>query len=355
MNPECTHLDTVRDVEPRTPQGCEECLAIGAGWVHLRLCLQCGHVGCCDASPNKHATKHFHSQRNQNPVMRASGLAVGDGVSSTRVFMGASAAHCERERSDPTRFVCAIGATATSCARRQVQKPVARQRAARLARRAALDAGAPRADARANAAARGVRDGDVCRRIPSGEQRRVHRDMDRPLDRSAPDGRPERPDGPGVQRARISGAVDGPDMRIKKPALPLEALPPIDRAPVAQPLRPPRQTGREAPRRRAPGRHVGVPWTRQYVRGWGVRKSRARLVALSSGYGRRANPLSQSWARGALKREITSPIPCNTSPTAGRGSSRRHVSRCRAAAGRTARAIPGAWSVRAGEARHAPL
>lgn len=65
----CTHLDQVRDVEPRTPAGCEECLKIGSGWVHLRLCLICGHVGCCDNSPNKHATKHFH--RTEHPIIRS--------------------------------------------------------------------------------------------------------------------------------------------------------------------------------------------------------------------------------------------------------------------------------------------
>ncbi len=54
----CTHLAQVRDVTPRTPQGCEECLKAGAQWVHLRLCLSCGHVGCCDSSPNRHARKH---------------------------------------------------------------------------------------------------------------------------------------------------------------------------------------------------------------------------------------------------------------------------------------------------------
>ena len=57
----CTHLDMIRDVQPRTPEGCEECLARGDTWVHLRLCLTCGHVGCCDSSPNRHATKHFHA------------------------------------------------------------------------------------------------------------------------------------------------------------------------------------------------------------------------------------------------------------------------------------------------------
>jgi uncharacterized UBP type Zn finger protein len=53
----CTHLDTIRAVTPSAP-GCEECLAIGSPWVHLRLCLACGHVGCCDSSPHRHASKH---------------------------------------------------------------------------------------------------------------------------------------------------------------------------------------------------------------------------------------------------------------------------------------------------------
>jgi uncharacterized UBP type Zn finger protein len=56
----CTHLDEVHNVRPRTPEGCEECLAAGMGWVHLRICMSCGHVGCCDSSVGKHATKHFH-------------------------------------------------------------------------------------------------------------------------------------------------------------------------------------------------------------------------------------------------------------------------------------------------------
>jgi hypothetical protein len=56
----CTHLDTIRDVTPSAP-GCEECLKTGDWWVHLRVCRTCGHVGCCDESPNKHATKHFHA------------------------------------------------------------------------------------------------------------------------------------------------------------------------------------------------------------------------------------------------------------------------------------------------------
>ena len=58
MSPVCTHLDQIRDVKPRTPNGCEECLKMRSRWVHLRLCLACGHVGCCDSSPNRHARKH---------------------------------------------------------------------------------------------------------------------------------------------------------------------------------------------------------------------------------------------------------------------------------------------------------
>ena len=58
----CTHLDQIELVEvPATIEGCEECLATGGRWVHLRMCQTCGHVGCCDSSPNKHATAHFES------------------------------------------------------------------------------------------------------------------------------------------------------------------------------------------------------------------------------------------------------------------------------------------------------
>ena len=55
---QCTHLPEVRPVTPRTPEGCEECLKTQGRWVHLRLCLSCGHVGCCDSSPGKHASSH---------------------------------------------------------------------------------------------------------------------------------------------------------------------------------------------------------------------------------------------------------------------------------------------------------
>jgi hypothetical protein len=60
MEPPCTHLHTIREVSP-SHAGCEDCLRIGGRWVHLRLCLACGHVGCCDQSPNRHAAAHFHA------------------------------------------------------------------------------------------------------------------------------------------------------------------------------------------------------------------------------------------------------------------------------------------------------
>ena len=62
----CHHLQGLVPTPPRT-QGCEECLKQGTPWVHLRLCLSCGHVGCCDSSPGRHATRHFH--QSQHPVM----------------------------------------------------------------------------------------------------------------------------------------------------------------------------------------------------------------------------------------------------------------------------------------------
>ena len=52
------HIGVIRPVAPRTPEGCEECLSAGSQWVHLRLCLTCGHVGCCDSSPMRHASAH---------------------------------------------------------------------------------------------------------------------------------------------------------------------------------------------------------------------------------------------------------------------------------------------------------
>jgi uncharacterized UBP type Zn finger protein len=67
---ECTHLDTVEVKElPESVDGCEECLAAGDPWLHLRICLECGHVGCCDDSPNKHATAH--ARESDHPLIRS--------------------------------------------------------------------------------------------------------------------------------------------------------------------------------------------------------------------------------------------------------------------------------------------
>ena len=66
----CTHVDQVRFVErPERIAGCEDCLAMGGRWVHLRMCQTCGRIGCCDSSPNRHATKHAHAAG--HPVLRS--------------------------------------------------------------------------------------------------------------------------------------------------------------------------------------------------------------------------------------------------------------------------------------------
>jgi len=57
----CTHLDQIAVLQlPESVAGCEDCLPIDGVWLHLRICLACGHVGCCDNSPNRHATAHYH-------------------------------------------------------------------------------------------------------------------------------------------------------------------------------------------------------------------------------------------------------------------------------------------------------
>ena len=67
---QCTHLDQVRVLElPDPVDGCEECLALGMSWVHLRMCQSCGHIGCCDNSQGKHATAHNHETR--HPIIRS--------------------------------------------------------------------------------------------------------------------------------------------------------------------------------------------------------------------------------------------------------------------------------------------
>ena len=68
MNDECTHLDQIQKVKPGS-RGCAECVKLGDTWIHLRMCMICGSVGCCDDSKNKHATKHFHASH--HPIMRS--------------------------------------------------------------------------------------------------------------------------------------------------------------------------------------------------------------------------------------------------------------------------------------------
>ena len=65
---DCTHLDTIVEVDP-SGDGCVECLATGGRWVHLRMYQACGHVGCCDNSPGKHATGHF--QATNHPLIQS--------------------------------------------------------------------------------------------------------------------------------------------------------------------------------------------------------------------------------------------------------------------------------------------
>jgi uncharacterized UBP type Zn finger protein len=69
----CQHIAKITkeqfSLKPNTPNGCEECLKMGDTWVHLRECLTCGHVGCCDSSKNKHATKHFGHTK--HPVIKS--------------------------------------------------------------------------------------------------------------------------------------------------------------------------------------------------------------------------------------------------------------------------------------------
>ncbi len=68
MPEKCNHLDQIK-VRTTHKHECEECVKTGDTWVHLRLCLTCGHVGCCDSSINQHATKHFH--KTQHPLIRS--------------------------------------------------------------------------------------------------------------------------------------------------------------------------------------------------------------------------------------------------------------------------------------------
>jgi uncharacterized UBP type Zn finger protein len=68
MPADCAHIETIAEVAP-SDDGCHECLRTGSVWVHLRVCQECGHVGCCDSSPNRHATKHYLADH--HPIVRS--------------------------------------------------------------------------------------------------------------------------------------------------------------------------------------------------------------------------------------------------------------------------------------------
>ena len=70
MNEACTHVDQINaEVLPSSTEGCSECLRTGDRWVHLRMCMTCGEVGCCDSSTNRHASKH--AAATTHPVIRS--------------------------------------------------------------------------------------------------------------------------------------------------------------------------------------------------------------------------------------------------------------------------------------------
>ena len=70
MSATCTHLDRIEITQlPENIAGCEDCLKIGSTWVHLRMCQTCGHIGCCDSSPNRHASAH--ARTDEHPIVRS--------------------------------------------------------------------------------------------------------------------------------------------------------------------------------------------------------------------------------------------------------------------------------------------
>jgi uncharacterized UBP type Zn finger protein len=68
MVPQCTHLNYIK-ITQTNKRVCEDCVLTGDRWIHLRMCLTCGHVGCCDSSPNRHASKH--AGRTRHPLVRS--------------------------------------------------------------------------------------------------------------------------------------------------------------------------------------------------------------------------------------------------------------------------------------------
>ncbi len=73
---ECTHLELITVDMPETVEGCEECLKTGDRWMHLRVCRTCGKVGCCDSSPNRHASAHARERRAPGDLLGGAGRGV---------------------------------------------------------------------------------------------------------------------------------------------------------------------------------------------------------------------------------------------------------------------------------------
>ena len=69
MAAQCTHTGTIKKGVKPTTKGCEECMKLGETWLHLRMCLECGHVGCCDSSKNRHARAHYNEK--QHPLIKS--------------------------------------------------------------------------------------------------------------------------------------------------------------------------------------------------------------------------------------------------------------------------------------------
>jgi len=112
--PECTHLDHVKLTKlPESVAGCDDCLAAGTQWLHLRICLECGHVGCCDNSPERHGTAHarssghplvLSSSANEDDVEHYVGLLdAGDLIEACT-----SSADVERTKPEPDLVSAAI-------------------------------------------------------------------------------------------------------------------------------------------------------------------------------------------------------------------------------------------------------
>ncbi len=81
---ECAHLDSVELLDlPDPVDGCEECLAQGMQWVHLRMCQSCGHIGCCDNSVGKHATAHYNADEPPDHPLRRARARPGAGATRT--------------------------------------------------------------------------------------------------------------------------------------------------------------------------------------------------------------------------------------------------------------------------------